>query len=348
MSFAEYCRSQSRSSLLALAIVGVLVVGFFDYITGYEISFFLFYGGPILFCVWFADRNSTILMVLLSAIVWWWADWKDGHPYFASWVQIWETIVRLIFFSFVAIGGSAIKSRRDSMEAWVANMRRVRELERDIVAASEREQQRIGIDLHDGLCQYLAGLTCMTGSLRDDLSERYQPEAETAAELHELLKDAIVQARNIARGIAPVHMDEAGLASALEELADTTSSLHEIECTFEPEGEVLIAHREMALHLYRIAQEAASNAVRHGHAIVVSIRLAIDEGQVILSIHDNGIGIPASADLPNQGMGLRSMRYRAGILNGSIEISTEPEGGACVCCRVPLPLLANPDSIHAD
>ncbi len=98
-------------------------------------------------------------------------------------------------------------------------MRRLRELERDIVSAGEREQQRIGADLHDGLCQYLAGITCVTGSLRDDLCERYQPEAETAAELHELLKDAVVQARNIARGIAPVHMDEAGLASALDELA---------------------------------------------------------------------------------------------------------------------------------
>ena len=120
----------------------------------------------------FLDRNCTILIVLVSAIVWWWADWKAGHPYFASWVQIWETIVRLIFFSFVGIGGTAIKDRRDSMEAWLADMRRVRELERDIVDASEREQQRIGADLHDGLCQYLAGIACVTGSLRDDLSER--------------------------------------------------------------------------------------------------------------------------------------------------------------------------------
>ena len=346
MSLARYCRSQARSSILALAILAVLVVGFFDYITGYEISFFLFYAGPILFCVWFLDRKSTILIVLLSAIVWWWADWKDGHPYFASWVQIWETIVRLIFFSFVAIGGMAIKARRDSMEALVANMRRLRELERDIVAASEREQQRIGADLHDGLCQYLAGLTCVTGSLRDDLSERYQPEAETAAELHELLKDAIVQARNIARGIAPVHMDEAGLASALEDLAATTRRLHEIDCSFDPEGEVLIRNREMATHLYRIAQEAISNAVRHGRATVVSIHLAIEKDHVILAIQDDGVGIRLS-ESPCPGMGLRSMRYRANFLNGSIEISATPEGGTRVCCQAPLTTPANPDSIHA-
>jgi signal transduction histidine kinase len=347
MSFAQYCRSQTKSSLLALTFICVLVIGFFDYITGYEISFFLFYAGPILFAVWYLDRNSTVLIVLVSAIVWWWADWKAGHPYFASWVQIWETTVRLVFFSFVAVGGSAIKSRRDSMEAWLADMRRLRELERDIVGASEREQQRIGADLHDGLCQYLAGLTCVTGSLRDDLSERYQPEAETAAELHELLKDAIVQARNIARGIAPVHMDEAGLASALEDLAVNTRRLHEIECDFHPEGEVLINHREMSVHLYRIAQEAISNAVRHGIAAKVSIALAIREGHVILSIEDNGIGI-GPVESPSTGMGLRSMRYRAGVLDGTIEISALPEGGTRVRCRAPLPTPANPDSIHAN
>ena len=346
MSFSQYCQSQSKSSLLILALLGTLVVGFFDYITGYEISFFLFYAGPILFGVWFLDRKSTILIVLVSAIVWWWADWKAGHPYFANWVQIWETMVRLVFFSFVAVGGMAIKSRRDSMEALVENMRRLRELERDIVAASEREQQRIGADLHDGLCQHLAGITCMAGSLRDDLSERYQPEAEIATDLHDLLKEAIVQARNIARGIAPVHMDEAGLVSALDELAASTSRLHGIDCIFEQEGEVLINNREMAIHLYRIAQEAASNAVRHGHATKVSIQLAIDGGDAVLAVEDDGIGFGA-IKTPGSGMGLRSMRYRAGALNGSMEITALREGGTRVCCRAPLPASTNPDSIHA-
>jgi signal transduction histidine kinase len=342
MSLYQYCRSQSRSSLLAVALVGTLIVGFFDYITGYEISFFLFYAGPILFVVWFLDRKCTVLIVLVSAIVWWWADWKAGHPYFASWVQIWETIVRLIFFSFVAIGGIAIKSRRDSMEAWLADMRRLRELERDIVGASEREQQRIGADLHDGLCQYLAGIACVAGSLRDDLSERFQPETEMAAELHELVKGAIVQARDIARGIAPVHMDEAGLASALEDLAANTRRLHEIVCTFEPDGEVLITNREMATHLYRIAQEAISNAVRHGHASVVSIRLAIDARDVQLTIEDDGVGISSNI-AATSGMGLRSMRYRAGVLDGSVEIGALPGAGTRVRCRAPLQI---PNSIH--
>lgn len=346
MSFASYCRSQPKSTLLALALLGVLVVGFFDYGTGYEISFFLFYIGPIFFAVWFLDRKSTILIVLFCAIVWWWADWWAGHPYSARWVQIWETVVRLIFFGFAAISGSAIKSRRDSMQEWIENMHRVRELEREIVTASEREQQRIGADLHDGLCQYLAGIACAAGSLRDDLAQRFLAEAETACEIHELLKDAIVQARNMARGIAPVHMDEAGLASALEDLASTNSRIHEVRCAFQPEGEVMIAEPATANHLYRIAQEATSNAVRHGHATEILITLALDQGHVILTVRDNGVGICA-AESPSPGMGLRSMRYRAGLMKGTIEISAPPGGGSSVCCRAPLGTVANPDSVHA-
>jgi signal transduction histidine kinase len=344
MSFVQYCQSRSKGTLLALAVLGVLIVGFFDYITGYEISFFLFYIGPIFFAVWFLDEKQTTLVVLISAIVWWWADWKAGHPYFASWVQIWETAMRLIFFSFMAIGGTAIKNQKEAMEKAVTSMRRLRELERDIVVTSEREQQRIGADLHDGLCQYLAGISCVAGSLRDDLSEGFHPEAETAAELHELLTEAVMQARNIARGIAPVHMDEAGLASALEDLALNTSRLHEIECTFESEGEVLIFDREVATNLYRIAQEATSNAVRHGGATVVSIKAAIVNNHISLSICDNGVGIAAS-DYLTSGMGLRSMRYRAGVLNGTLEISVLPEGGTRVCCLVPLNTKS--DSVHA-
>jgi signal transduction histidine kinase len=338
MSFEQYCRSQSRHSLLTLTLLIVFLVGFLDYVTGYEISLFLFYAGPIFFAVWFLDRRDTVLIVLMSAIVWWWADWKSGHPYFAGSMQIWEAGTRLIFFSFIALAGDAIKSRRESMEAGVANMHRLRELERDIVTVGEREQQRIGADLHDGLCQYLAGIACVTGSLRDDLSERCQPEAELAAELHEKLRDAIRQARNIARGISPVHMDESGLASALEELAANARLRQGIDCTFESRGEVLIADREVAIHLYRIAQEATSNAIRHGHATVVAIRLGIDAGQVSLTVSDNGVGI-GSTESRFPGMGLRSMRYRAGVLNGTIDISALPEAGTRICCRAPLPAL---------
>jgi len=347
MSLEESIRCKSKFSLLALAVAGVLVVGFFDYITGYQISMFLFYGVPILFSVWFLDWRSTTLIVLLSAIAWWWADRATGHPYFASWLEVWETVVRLLFFVFVAIGGTAMKSRRDSMMELVANMRRMRELEREVVAAGERERHRIGADLHDGLCQYLAGITCVTNSLHEDLARLFPPLAGTAAELDELLKDAVVQARNIARGIAPVQMEDDGLVLALDELAANTRRIHEIDCDFDTEGEIRVPDCEIATHLYLIAHESTSNALRHGHATSISIRLRVDANEIRLSIRDNGIGIHDAA-ASTTGMGLRSMRYRAGVLNGALDITSVRGNGTEVCCRAPLTAApAPPAPVHA-
>jgi signal transduction histidine kinase len=225
-------------------------------------------------------------------------------------------------------------------------MRRTRELEREVVAASERERHRIGADLHDGLCQYLAGITCMTNSLREDLQRLCPQLAGTAAELDELLKESVVQARNIARGIAPVHMEEYGLVLALDELAATTRRIHEIHCEFDTEGEIRVADCEVATHLYLIAQEATSNALRHGHSTIIAIGLHVDRGEIKLTVRDNGIGLPEDGAAPN-GMGMRSMRYRAGVLNGSIEIGNAPGGGTLICCHAPLAAAKEPEPVHA-
>jgi signal transduction histidine kinase len=346
MSFEPYLRSQSKISLLVVAFVGITLIGLMDYLTGYQVSLFLFYAVPIFFGVWFLDRKATILIVLMSAVAWWWTDLKTGHPYRSSWIEGWETIVRLCFFIVVALCGAAFKSRRDSMMELVASMRRMRELEREVVAAGEQERYRIGADLHDGLCQHLAAITCITNSLHDDLAKLYPRLAGTAAELDELLKDAVVQARNIARGIAPVPMDEDGLVFALDELAASTRRIHCIDCRLEADEESPVFDREIATHLYRIAQESISNAVRHGHATVIAIKLKVRRAEITLSIQDNGTGIQET-ERSADGMGLRSMRYRAGVLNGFFEITSPREGGTFVCCRVPIAGTPSPQPAHA-
>jgi signal transduction histidine kinase len=335
MTLEETFKTMSKLLLLALAIFGVGVVGIFDFITGYQVSFFLFYGVPILFSVWFLNRACTGLIVLLSAVAWSWADRASGHLYFTNWLEIWETTFRLVFFVFIAVGGTAMKSRRDSMLERLTNMNRMRELEREVVAASERERHRIGADLHDGLCQYLAGLTCMTKSLHEDLTRHADPLAGTAGELDTMLKDAVVQARNIARGIAPVQMDEDGLVFALDELSATVRRIQNIHCEFDSEGDVRVGDCEMATHLYYIAQEAVSNAIRHGKPATIFIGLQTEDRQLILSIEDNGVGIRENCE-PAAGMGLRTMRYRAGVLDGELTITGRPGGGVRVSCHVPL------------
>ncbi len=319
-------------------------IGWIDYRTGYGISMFLFYGGPIMLTVWYCDRSSAVLMALLSAIVWWWADWQTGHPYISDWLQAYETCMRLCFFLSVVMGGSAMKTKNDAVEAQLETVNRLRQLEREIVAASEVEQQRIGCDLHDGLCQFLAGIGCAATSLKDDLQSHFASEAEAAAEIEELLRDAVMQARNVARGLAPVHVDEAGLVAAIEELAANTSRMMSIDCEFHGDDAFPEPTREVATHLYRIAQEALNNAVKHAHATEINISLKFAEN-LELSIEDNGVGLPADAE-HSGGMGLKTMNYRARSIGGELHVQSELEKGTAVTCIVPADAVINPSETH--
>ncbi len=151
-------------------------------------------------------------------------------------------------------------------------------LEREIIGISEREQERIGQDLHDGICQILAALSCSAASLKNDLEGHHLPaEAKVADELAGFLRDAVAQTRNLARGLVPVQMDDAGLASALEELTASATRLLGIRCDYESSGVPLIRDNAVSMHLYRIAQEAINNATKHGKAGNVLVSLVRDE-----------------------------------------------------------------------
>ncbi len=310
--------------ILGEASLLTLFIGYIDYITGYEISLFVFYAIPILFALWFSDKQISIFIALLCAIVWWWADEKAGHPYLVNVIQIYNMVVRLIFFLFVVSGGSALKAQFELLE-------RTQRLEREIIKISEREQQRIGQDLHDGLCQYLAAISCAASSLRNDLQKKLSPEAAAAGEIAELLKQGVTQTRNLSRGLFPVQMDESGLESALDELAASATRLLSIECDFEPVGHVPIYDNAAATHLYRISQEALNNATRHGHATKVSIILMGDDDVITLSIADNGKGLPKATGKID-GMGLKIMDYRARLIEGRLEVANNPGSGVIVTC----------------
>ena len=320
-------RKPTRMAVLAESAVLVFVIGYIDFATGYEVSLFVFYALPIIIAVWYADKQHGMLIALLCALVWWWADVKAGHPYFMSWVQGWDTLVRFLFFLFVVAGVSALKSQFELLE-------RSQQLEREIIRISEREQQRIGQDLHDGLCQYLAAISCAASSLRNDLQKRSSTaEAEIASEIAELLKQGVTQTRNLSRGLFPVQMDEAGLESALSELAASATRLLNMECEFESPERIAIYDNVAATHLYRITQEALNNATRHGHAMRVNIDLSEKDGVVTLSIVDDGVGMPATVTGKTDGMGMKIMDYRARLIGGELEIGKAPGGGTKVTCR---------------
>lgn len=210
-----------------------------------------------------------------------------------------------------------------------------RQLEREVLEASNREQQRIGNDLHDGLGQELTGIALLLRGL-ENRAERAAPELSTAIEeIALLVNDAIFTTRALARGLTPVTFDRGGLALALVELARRLSATFHINVRCEPDDSLEQGLESVnALHLYRIAQEAVTNAAQHGRASQVSIVLRDDDGRGLLCIEDNGQGFnPAIHN--SKGLGLRIMHYRAQMMAGSLRIESAPARGTTVSCWFP-------------
>jgi two-component system CheB/CheR fusion protein len=208
-------------------------------------------------------------------------------------------------------------------------------LEKTILEISAREQRRIGQDLHDGLGQHLTGIAFMSKVQEQKLMEKGLPEAADAAKIVNLVNDAIHKTRELARGLLPVVSDAHGLMSALEQWAGEVEDLFAVNCRFQCFNPVLIHDDAVATHLYYVAREAVNNAIKHGHAREIVIRLAADQHQGALTIQDDGYGI-ASTVPGNKGMGLHLMNYRARVIGGSLAVQGVPTGGTMVTCLFPV------------
>jgi PAS domain S-box-containing protein len=211
-----------------------------------------------------------------------------------------------------------------------------RRLEKEILEISTREQRRIGHDLHDGVCQRLAGMAFIADTLAEKLDEGARPEAAEAHKLTDLLNDTNRQTRGVARGLFPVRLEENGLVSALEELAASTSSYHGTRCEFQSPTPINVRDPATAHHLYYIAQEAMLNAARHGRASLVRVQLAEDGPRGVLTVQDNGIGLPQGFGR-GPGMGIRIMEYRARMIGAELEVRRRQQSGTEVICRFPRP-----------
>ena len=325
---------QSRGWVVVEALALFILVGFIDYITGYEVTIFPFYSIPILFAMWLHGRYLAVVISILSTLSWWLQDTASHHPYSQEWYQIWDAIVRLMFFLLVMALASAVRRQRDANRARIELLERTAELEHEIVGISEREQHRIAHDLHDGLGQYLVAVGMSADSLKDDLEKEALRGAKEAGKIADLLHNATVQIRDIARGLSPVDRDKGGLEAALEELANSATRLYGIPCSFICDGDVPLQDNAQAVHLFRITQEALNNAIKHGRPKVVVIALEADNGRLSLRVSDDGIGLQATAAGNKKGMGFNIMRYRARMLGGTLEIQPNLPTGTVVICSM--------------
>lgn len=211
-------------------------------------------------------------------------------------------------------------------------------LEREIAAVSDGERQRLGQELHDGVCQQVTAALLHCQVLERRLERGGELSDSDFAPLSELLAETIDDAHDVSRGLCPLEPDPDALAPALRSLVQRTQQMAAVRCEFRATGDVHVDDPEAAQHLYRIAQEALSNAARHGRPKRILVELCARDGHLTLQIEDNGEGLPE--ELADGGMGLRTMAYRAQMMKGELKVQPVPGGGTRVVCRVPNPVRA--------
>jgi signal transduction histidine kinase len=204
-------------------------------------------------------------------------------------------------------------------------------LEREILEISNREQRRIGHDLHDGVCQQLAGIAFLTSTLAEELAEDGVPQSPQAEKISGMINEAIDQTRGVARGLFPVRLDEEGLVASLEQLASNASEVFKINCRFHAEGLPITVENEIALHLYYIVLETLANASKHSGGANVDITLQPSGDRWLLTIQDDGIGFTLPAR-NHEGMGLRILHYRARVIGATLNLHSQPGTGTRVTC----------------
>jgi len=225
-----------------------------------------------------------------------------------------------------------LKAANSKLQSSIAERKR---LENELLEITEKERRRIGLDLHDDLGQKLSGIALMTKGLELRLAKQRAQEAHDAARIHGLVQEAMSHASDLAHDLATLDLEQKDLPGALKHLAAHAKELFGISCRFEPEGTIPPLDVNTVTQLYKIAQEAVTNAIKHGKAKRVGIRLANGADHLVLSIQNSGLPFP---DLRSHstGMGLRIMNYRASLIGASLEIKAAGSRGTVVTCSVPI------------
>ncbi len=226
------------------------------------------------------------------------------------------------------------KDRRPTLRSYVRDIQREKELENEVLDVSEREQNRIGQDLHDDLCQVLAGISCLMTVAQSRIVKDLPAEADNLKELNQHIVEAMERTRALTHGLFPGKIQLADIRGALLELAAQirTRFNREVKTVFS--GRFSEHTRDQITHIYRIAQEAIHNAIRHGQATEITLSLIARSDHMQLSVADNGTGLPPTRN-PQGGIGTHIMQHRAQILGGTIAINNQSAGGVLAMLAYP-------------
>jgi signal transduction histidine kinase len=329
------------SGLCCLIIV--LCIGFVDYWADYRVQFTALYLVPIGYATIFIGRWYAIMLAILSVTVATVGDVLANAPSPGLGIRAWNdgivlSLLILVIFLLDALYRTLLGLESIVEERTLALRREMDErqrLERETLDLSERERQAFGHELHDVVCQDLAGLAIASHLLVKKLEARRVAEIGEAREIAGMVERALDKARSVARGFFTSGFDVMGLAEALREIAQNIEDRSGVRCTVHWQDNLVISNDEAVIHLFRIAQEAIQNAVKHGAPSKIGVSLVRKGEMIHLTIEDNGKGMDP-ADKSGRGLGLRIMSYRAGLIGGDLKIERSNSGGTRISCTIPV------------
>ncbi len=214
-------------------------------------------------------------------------------------------------------------------------IRRRRFLERQVLSVAENEKRRISLDLHDGLGQHLTGLAFLARGLSDELKAQQHRLTGDAEWIVRLLNDAISKTRALARGLWPVSLERDSMADSIRRLAEDLESIFNVSCAVQVIDEPNIMSNVAAHHVFRVLQEAANNAIKHGAARRLTFRLEALGPDFVISLTNDGVAVDPGSLTSGKGLGLVGMRLRADALGATLGIEPVPSGGSEVSLTLP-------------
>ena len=330
----------SQTALVATCLCVVGIVGYVDYATGYERPLLLFYLVPISLATWFGSLRIGLGIAVVSVAASMLSDLAAGIPTLGLWNA------GMAFASYALFAGVLGKLRtlvgeldrrvQERTAALQREMAERRRLDQEIAQVADRERRRLGQDLHDRLGQHLTGTALAAQVLKEKLAAKSAPEVMEAEKLVHYVEEGIDLTRNLARGFFSPELEADGLSVALEGLAENISERFAVNCIFHGEGLIPMRDPAVATQLYRIAQEAATNAAKHAAAEQIDIRISVNDSELTLAIMDDGAGFPDDP-LDSKGLGLRLMRHGAALIGGTFDVRRNGQRGTIATCKVTIP-----------
>ena len=329
------CIIGTNPHLLLLAFALVLIIGWIDYITAWELSLFVLYSIPIAIAAWWCGNFAGLFIASLCCIIWLCAN-LGFSPYKTEWGIALATGSRWVYFFMVSFAIGLARKKQESDKKLIQLLEHQNQLERDLAVISEYEKKRLGRELHDGLCQQLAAIGCATQILSDEFGQAESVLKRDLELINKSIHLAMLEARALASDINPVYLEESDLAGAIRQFVRISSALSQVTISVLGIEDIGVLDKEKSLQLYRIVQESVSNALRHAHCVTIQISMKVQDGMLVLLIQDDGIGMPQDSILNPSGMGIRSMQYRANSVGGHLDIISKQSGGTGVTCLLPV------------